>query len=87
MTSFGCIIYHCKPALNRQTYLNQGETDTVLFIVIPLRLPLKIIPLAISVSLDKLLNDFMSTGLVDRLYSSYNVLALNPKNLVYYQQT
>ena len=43
-------------------------------------LDLKIVPLAISQSRKILSNDNVSTGLCDKLCSSYNVLALNPKS-------
>ena len=79
ITSFDSIIYPCIPPSNRQTYINPGETDIVKFIIFPPRLPLKMIPLAISVSMNKTLKDIMSTGLVDKLFSSYSVLALDPK--------
>ena len=79
ITSLDSIIYHCIPPLNRQMYLYRGETDIVKFIIIPLRLPLKINPLAISVSMNILFNDIISTGLVDTFYSSYIVLALKSK--------
>ena len=51
----------------------------VKFNIIPIRFPLKILPLAIPVSMNIVLNDIISTGSGDNLYSSYNVLALNPK--------
>ena len=79
ITSFDSIIQLCMHPSNRQPYIYPGETDIVKFIFIPLRLPLKIIPLAISVSLNILLNGIISTGSVDKLYSLCNVLALNPK--------
>ena len=79
ITSFDSIIYHCIPPSNRQIYLKPGDTDIVEFIIIPLRFPLKIIPLAILVSMNILLNDIVSTGLGDRLYSSYIVVLSNPK--------
>ena len=78
-TSFDSIIYHYIPPSNRQMCLNPGDTDIVKFIIIPLRFPLKIIPLAISVSMNILLNDIISTGLGGSLFSSYNVFALNLK--------
>ena len=72
-------MYHCTPPSNRQIYIYPRLTDIVKLIITQLRRPLKIIPLAISVSMNILLNDFISTGSGDKLYSSYNVLALNPK--------
>ena len=78
-TTFDSIINLCIPPPNRRTYIYWGENDIVNFIFIPLRLPLEIIPLAISVSMNILLNDIVSTGLVDKLYSSKNVPALNLK--------
>ena len=53
------------------------ETDIVKFIIIPVLLPLKIIPIAKSDSMKILSNEIMSTGLCDGLQSSNNVVALN----------
>ena len=47
--------------------------------IIPVPLPLKIIPWAISHSRKILSNDNISTGLGEMLYSSYVVVLLNPE--------
>ena len=72
-------MYHCTPPSNLFMNLYPGDTCIVKFIIIPVRFPLKFIPLAISVSINMLWNDIISTGLGDKLYSSYIVILLNPK--------
>ena len=79
ITSLASNLYHWTPPSNRQIYLYHSETDILKFIIIPLRFPRKIIPLAKLVSMNILLKDIISTGSGDNLYCSYNVLALNPK--------
>ena len=82
MTSLVPIIHHCTPHSNLLMNLYPGETDIVKFIIIPFRFPFKIFPLAISVSKKILSNDFMSTGLVEILYSSYNIVPGNPRRFL-----
>ena len=75
ITSLVSIIYHCTPPSNLFINLYPDETDIVKFIFIPLRFPLNIIPLAISVSMKILTNDIISTGFGDWLYSLYNIVS------------
>ena len=49
--------------------------------IIPDILPLKIIPRSISVCMKILTNDKISTGLGDKLCSSYNIVSINPRRL------
>ena len=60
-------------------YLYPRSTSIVKLRLIPELLPLKIIPWTLSLSRKIFSNDKISTGLCDKLSSSYNVLALNPK--------
>ena len=75
-------MYHCIPPSNLWTNLYPGDTDTVKFISIPVRCSLKIIPLAISVSMKMLSNDIISTGFGEWLYPSHNIVSLNPKRFL-----
>ena len=70
-------MYHWTPASNLLTNLYPGDTCIEKFIIIPVLCPQKIYPLAISVSMNILLNDIISTGLGERLYSSYIVVLLS----------
>ena len=76
ITSFDSIIYQVIPPMKDSTNLYPGSTVLVQLWIIPDRRPLYVIPWAISHS-RKMLSNKISTGLDDRLYSSY-VILLNP---------
>ena len=72
-------MYHYTPPSTLLTILYPGETFILKIIINPVLLHLKIIPLALLASMKKLSNDIMSTGLGDKLYSTYTVVVLNPR--------
>ena len=79
--SFYSIKNQYTPPLNFSKNLKPGSTSNVKLWIIPLLLPRKIIPWAVSHSMNILSNDNISTGMGDKFYPSYIALALNPKRL------
>ena len=73
------IINHCIPPQNCSMYLQPGSTSIVKLWVLQIHFLLKIIHWARSVSRIILSNDSISTGLNDRLDSSYIVPVLKSK--------
>ena len=72
------MIYHCTPPLNFSMCSYPGSTSMLKLWIFPLRFPLKIIPWAISHSIKNFSSDNISTGLGDKLFSSFIMILTYP---------